>query len=526
MTISAVSGWSSSNEALNTDLNDIPLGEGITRVPHFNGAIREMMKQIATFNTAPAFTGATASFTYVDSGASQGPAITFDRNSGSPAASDALAFLLFSGRDSGAAAQNYAGIRASITDPTAASEDGVLELYTVTAGTFGAAATLGGGLYMAGATDPGAGKVAATGINLTTGAVINWASSDVLLTHSANTLAWTGATSYTYDAAVTIAATTTTPLVVRYSDDGAAQGPFLTLDRNSASPAASDALGFLLFSGRDSAANTQNYAGIRTSILDATSTSEDGVLEFLTTAAGALGVAANIAGGLYMAGATDPGAGKIAATGINLTSGAVINFNAGDVTVTHAADALTISPTATAFYNFHSAGVTFADDSGVQTFGSTVHAAINLDGSILGTKSGSNALALSRTTNIGAVAAFYDDTTLGGTIDVNGATAAYTSVSDERIKENFHDFDSGVILDSITMYGFNFLAAYGGNEGLGVKARAPENQMVPHFISQGNGLEPGEEGFRPWAADYSKLVPVLWREVQQLRSRVKELEEA
>lgn len=45
MTISSVSGWDASTEANNTDLNDIPLGENLTKGPHVNGLIRELMKQ-------------------------------------------------------------------------------------------------------------------------------------------------------------------------------------------------------------------------------------------------------------------------------------------------------------------------------------------------------------------------------------------------------------------------------------------------------------------------------------------------
>jgi nitrogen fixation protein FixH len=315
MTISAVSGWSSSNEALNTDLNDIPLGEGITRVPHFNGAIREMMKQIAAFNTAAAFTGATASFTYADSGASQGPVITLDRNSGTPAISDALGFLLFTGRDSGAAAQSYAGIRASIVDPTAASEDGVLELYTATAGTFGVAATLGAGLYMAGSTDPGAGKIAATGMVYPTNAILDFG--------SGGGAGFVSAFSTTFS----------------YSDNGASQGPEVYLRRVSTTPAASDALGFLIWQGNDSGAGTQNYTGIRSSITDPTAASEDGVMEFYTVTAGTFGVAATLGAGLYMAGATDPGAGKIAATGATFTTGATVSM--GDISLIHASSQIT-----------------------------------------------------------------------------------------------------------------------------------------------------------------------------------------
>ena len=70
------------------------------------------------------------------------------------------------------------------------------------------------------------------------------------------------------------------------NDAGATAGPIFDLMRDSASPAASDILGQLLFSGRDSAGNVQTYSYIQAGIEDATSTSEDGNIQFLTVTNG------------------------------------------------------------------------------------------------------------------------------------------------------------------------------------------------------------------------------------------------
>lgn len=70
-----------------------------------------------------------------DAGAGAGPDFTLHRASASPAASDAIGRLNFTGMDSGAAVQTYAQILAYINDPTAASEDGGLAFLTTTAGT-------------------------------------------------------------------------------------------------------------------------------------------------------------------------------------------------------------------------------------------------------------------------------------------------------------------------------------------------------------------------------------------------------
>lgn len=75
-------------------------------------------------------------------------------------------------------------------------------------------------------------------------------------------------------------------LTLTFADNGATVGPIFDLYRDSASPAASDILGKLIFNGRDSAANKQEYASIETVITDPTSTSEDAALDLYALIAG------------------------------------------------------------------------------------------------------------------------------------------------------------------------------------------------------------------------------------------------
>jgi hypothetical protein len=110
------------------------------------------------------------------------------------------------------------------------------------------------------------------------------------------------------DGAVCIGTTTSNSanLRVGLTDAGASAGPVTELFRDSSSPAASDVIGQLKFTGRDSAANVQEYALIHGVITDPTSTTEDGDLIFQTIAAGSMGERFRIAshGGLGIAGAT------------------------------------------------------------------------------------------------------------------------------------------------------------------------------------------------------------------------------
>lgn len=75
---------------------------------------------------------------------------------------------------------------------------------------------------------------------------------------------------------------------VTSTDAGATQGPTLTIFRNSASPAANDIIGGLLFSGRDSGGNVANYVNIFSQILDPVDGTEDAAFGIQTAVAGAM----------------------------------------------------------------------------------------------------------------------------------------------------------------------------------------------------------------------------------------------
>jgi hypothetical protein len=91
---------------------------------------------------------------------------------------------------------------------------------------------------------------------------------------------------------------------LNWDDDGATTGPIFTLRRNSASPAASDIIGQMKFTGRDSGATYTDYANITCIIIDATDTSEDSRLQMQTFVAGSNGTRLRIDAGLYHPSAT------------------------------------------------------------------------------------------------------------------------------------------------------------------------------------------------------------------------------
>lgn len=107
--------------------------------------------------------------------------------------------------------------------------------------------------------------------------------------------------------------TFTATQTIQSSDDGAAVGPILILDRASASPAASDLIGYIMFRGKDAGGNNVAYGEITTQINDTTDGSEDAEMLFGTVIAGANASRMYVGSGMYMAGATGSaqGAGTI-----------------------------------------------------------------------------------------------------------------------------------------------------------------------------------------------------------------------
>lgn len=139
---------------------------------------------------------------------------------------------------------------------------------------------------------------------------------------------------------------------VQSSDAGAAAGPSLLLDRDSASPAANDLLGLVSYQGNDAGTNDTIYAAHGAEIIDPTDTSEDGRFLVRTIIAGTEADRLYVGAGAYTAGATggDQGADTINAseyyqdgtrfapwsdfTSVDLTNGGANDLNFVDLDVT------------------------------------------------------------------------------------------------------------------------------------------------------------------------------------------------
>lgn len=113
----------------------------------------------------------------------------------------------------------------------------------------------------------------------------------------------------------------------------------------------------------------------------------------------------------------------------------------------------------------------------------------------------------------------YRDSTTVGSITTNGTSTTYATSSDARLKTNILPAgDAGSLLDAIEVVSFDWIS--GGHTDFGMIAQ-DLHAIAPDAVSVGDD---GEEVGKTWGVDYSKLVPLLVKEVQSLRARVAALE--
>ncbi len=110
-----------------------------------------------------------------------------------------------------------------------------------------------------------------------------------------------------------------------------------------------------------------------------------------------------------------------------------------------------------------------------------------------------------------------EGTNIVGSISVTTSATAYNTSSDERLKENITDSaDAGSKVDAIQIRQFDWKAD-GSHQDYGVIAQELV-EVAPEAVSEGDTEED------MMGVDYSKLVPMLIKEVQTLRNRVAQLE--
>jgi len=111
-----------------------------------------------------------------------------------------------------------------------------------------------------------------------------------------------------------------------------------------------------------------------------------------------------------------------------------------------------------------------------------------------------------------------------GSITQNGTTAVlFNTTSDRRLKDNIVSAPSASDdIDAIQIVSYEWKAAPDEQVKYGVIAQ-DLHAVAPQAVLQGDD---GDEIEKTWGVDYSKLVPMLIKEIQSLRARVAALEAA
>jgi uncharacterized small protein (DUF1192 family) len=108
-----------------------------------------------------------------------------------------------------------------------------------------------------------------------------------------------------------------------------------------------------------------------------------------------------------------------------------------------------------------------------------------------------------------------------GSVKYNGAGGVvYNTTSDQRLKENIHNTKFGLeALKAVKVYDYNFKADSKKTLSTGVLAQELY-KLYPQAVSVGGA----DAKTKPWQVDYSKLVPMLVKSVQELNEKVESLE--
>ena len=147
----------------------------------------------------------------------------------------------------------------------------------------------------------------------------------------------------------------------------------------------------------------------------------------------------------------------------------------------------------------------------------TVGSEVQADGQIKIAADGKYPLQLNRLTSDGDIINLRKDGTTVGSVSVTSSATTYNTSSDQRLKDNIVDAPSSSDdIDAIQVRSFDWKAD-GAHQKYGMVAQELLS-VAPEAVSQGETEED------MMGVDYSKLVPMMMKEIQSLRARVAQLE--
>jgi hypothetical protein len=110
---------------------------------------------------------------------------------------------------------------------------------------------------------------------------------------------------------------------------------------------------------------------------------------------------------------------------------------------------------------------------------------------------------------------------LVGYIGTNNSSTTYHTSSDYRLKEDLKEFNGLDIVSQIKTYDFKWKSYE--NRSYGVMAHELQ-EVIPDAVAGEKDLVNEDGSINPQGVDYSKIVPLLVKSIQELEARVKELE--
>jgi hypothetical protein len=138
---------------------------------------------------------------------------------------------------------------------------------------------------------------------------------------------------------------------------------------------------------------------------------------------------------------------------------------------------------------------------------------ITADGSLSVNRDGNDVARFNRLTNDGVIVYFAQGGTDKGSVSIAGSVTSYNVTSDQRLKENIQNAsDFGSVIDSIQVRSFNWKSD-SAHQRAGFIAQELVT-VAPEAVYQPTDTE------QMMAVDYSKLVPMLVKEIQSLRQRL------
>jgi hypothetical protein len=108
-----------------------------------------------------------------------------------------------------------------------------------------------------------------------------------------------------------------------------------------------------------------------------------------------------------------------------------------------------------------------------------------------------------------------------GSISTNGTTTSYNITSDYRLKDDLKDYNALEIVSKIKTYDYQWKSDK--TRMFGVLAHELE-EVLPYAVNGEKDAMDEDGNIKSQAVDYSKLVPILVKSIQELEARIKDLE--